>query len=415
MQRFVRSLQPGTVTLVVGPSGSGKSVLLQKMQQQLSSCRFRCKPHGDGGDDKQWEDLLCKTSAESSRGALIVDEFLTALDRCEAQDSATRFAKVLQAARDKHSSSEPMGPIVLATCRWESVVSGLAQSCNQIFCVADCCSWQHDDFVEAAEGAPGYEHDVACIGRVRNARNLLNRPHLELNVHNISKGAAKRIWNRSFRQHHYLDNDLWKGAVCFVATLAGGHNAHVGGSVDDEENIAFAASYPLVVGFIAFVHQALGVNREHRLVVLPSFQGLGVGSRLSDAVARHVVTQETGRYVSHTAHYLLRNYREQSKSGWRKRHHDGGEQATNPSRGPLSRQEYVGSTPRTRIYVPDICKWLVTKVSALPEDVLERWNGLALGGWLDINDLADDMRPETVGELRDALCKWFEKSRLAIH
>jgi len=52
--------------------------------------------------------------------------------------------------------------------------------------------------------------------------------------------------------------------------------------------------------------------REHRLVIHPDYQGLGMGPRLSEAVAMHYV--ENGkRYFSKTSHPRLGEYRDQSK------------------------------------------------------------------------------------------------------
>lgn len=51
--------------------------------------------------------------------------------------------------------------------------------------------------------------------------------------------------------------------------------------------------------------------REHRLVVLPEFQGLGIGSRLSDATGARVL-RKGRRYSSRTAHITLRNQRQSS-------------------------------------------------------------------------------------------------------
>ncbi|KAL3915778.1 MAG: hypothetical protein SGPRY_007086 [Prymnesium sp.] len=52
--------------------------------------------------------------------------------------------------------------------------------------------------------------------------------------------------------------------------------------------------------------------REHRLVVLPEFQGLGIGSRLSDATGARFL-RKGRRYSSRTAHITLRNQRQSSK------------------------------------------------------------------------------------------------------
>ena len=55
--------------------------------------------------------------------------------------------------------------------------------------------------------------------------------------------------------------------------------------------------------------------REHRTVMLPDFQGLGIGVRMSDAVAQ-IHLDEGKRYYSKTAHPRMGEYRNKS-SLWR--------------------------------------------------------------------------------------------------
>jgi len=60
--------------------------------------------------------------------------------------------------------------------------------------------------------------------------------------------------------------------------------------------------------------------REHRIVILPDFQGLGIGVRLSDAMGE-IYTSEGKRYFSKTAHPRLGEYREASPK-WRPTTHN---------------------------------------------------------------------------------------------
>lgn len=70
-----------------------------------------------------------------------------------------------------------------------------------------------------------------------------------------------------------------------------------------------------MMGFSAvlpFPHGALrDTFREHRTVVLPDFQGLGLGVRLSDFVAELYVSSGK-RYFSRTAHPRMGAYRDAS-------------------------------------------------------------------------------------------------------
>ena len=53
--------------------------------------------------------------------------------------------------------------------------------------------------------------------------------------------------------------------------------------------------------------------RGHRIVILPQFQGMGIGPRLSDTIAQMYI-DEGHRFFSRTAHVRLGEYRENSDS-----------------------------------------------------------------------------------------------------
>lgn len=107
-------------------------------------------------------------------------------------------------------------------------------------------------------------------------RSLRRRPAIALEI----SRTDRHDWGL-FRHHHYLSGDLHPAARCFVARVAG-------------RPAAFTAvlSHPNRDG---------GYWREHRSVCLPDFQGVGIGSALSEFVASLFLA--TGkRYLSITSH-----------------------------------------------------------------------------------------------------------------
>jgi len=66
------------------------------------------------------------------------------------------------------------------------------------------------------------------------------------------------------------------------------------------------------VAFLAYVRQphqhAKNLMRGHRTVVMPDFQGMGLGVKLSDWLANHLV-QKGWRYTSVTSHSAMIHYR----------------------------------------------------------------------------------------------------------
>lgn len=80
------------------------------------------------------------------------------------------------------------------------------------------------------------------------------------------------------KRHHYRSSDLVSSARCYLVT------AHFGQG-------------EIVVGFDSVISMPSGTLehawRSHRLVILPDFQGLGIGPRIGDAVAQLFVTGPT--------------------------------------------------------------------------------------------------------------------------
>lgn len=96
-----------------------------------------------------------------------------------------------------------------------------------------------------------------------------------------------------FAKHHYLSHAHNNAARVFVMT------------VND-----------VIAGFCSalyFPHPKVKtIWREHRLVVLPDFQGIGLGSFLSDYVAQ-IFKDQKKRYRSTTSNVALMIYRAKSK------------------------------------------------------------------------------------------------------
>jgi len=84
-----------------------------------------------------------------------------------------------------------------------------------------------------------------------------------------------------FRKYHYLNHELNKGAHCYIATIGG-------------KPVAFDS-------VIHFPHpKAKNIKHEHRLVVLPDYQGIGIGNKLSSIVAERYIDKGF-RYICVTS------------------------------------------------------------------------------------------------------------------
>ena len=119
---------------------------------------------------------------------------------------------------------------------------------NVVFC--SC----HDDIIAYLQPDWVYNTDTH---EFYNGR-YLQRPKITLNVY----GCSAKIWDM-FKRHHYLSGDINKAATCYIAVL-------------NDDPVAFAAILPLPSGTLKHAY------REHRVVVLPDFQGMGIGNAFSE-------------------------------------------------------------------------------------------------------------------------------------
>ena len=100
-----------------------------------------------------------------------------------------------------------------------------------------------------------------------------------------------KAW-RIFRGHHYLSAEVNRSAHCYVAIIEGQPAG--------------------VCAVLPFPHPtAKNIRKEHRTVVLPDFQGIGLGNKLSETIAKHY--QSMGfRFRSVTSHPAMIAYRAKS-------------------------------------------------------------------------------------------------------
>jgi ABC-type cobalamin/Fe3+-siderophores transport system ATPase subunit len=122
----------------------------------------------------------------------------------------------------------------------------------------------------------------------------LHRHDRQFNI-TITPCDTKKVWD-IFKKYHYLSGKINKSANSWVVT----YNNRV---VAMTSVIAFPSGN-WVNGW-----------RGHRTVVLPEFQGIGIGNAISDSVAEHI-TSTGGRFFSKTSHPAMGLHREKS-SKWK--------------------------------------------------------------------------------------------------
>lgn len=203
--------------------------------------------------------LRAGESSCSETPLLVCDEFTSAIDRDTARSASFALARAIR-------SGQIRARLVAISCH------------------SDVLPWL----------APDWSLDLASN---QLTRGLLRRPSLTLEVARVR--AA--LWSH-FRRHHYLASSLNPAVQAFAAFR-------------DDRPIAFSAWMRMG----AAGHQRRDVRlayREHRTVVLPEFQGLGIGNRLSEWCAS--LFRGLGhRAYSATSHPAMIGHRLRSPS-WRK-------------------------------------------------------------------------------------------------
>jgi GNAT superfamily N-acetyltransferase len=266
------------IGLIVGPSGSGKSTLLKQFGGEADiawdegksvashfasadDARTRLGAVGLNSIPAMLRPYHVLSTGERFRADLarrvqddaVIDEFTSVVDRT--------VAKSCSHALRRYVDQNEVKRLVLATCHY------------------DIIEWLQPDWI--------FDTNTGQMA----GRGLVQRPSIDIELVPCTTAA----WP-IFRPHHYLDANLNQSSRCWLA-------------IWDGVAVGFAS-------MIAFPNGAFQrAWREHRTVVLPDYQGLGIGVRISDAVGE-MVRAEGGRLFSKTSNHRMGDYRNRSAS-WR--------------------------------------------------------------------------------------------------
>jgi ABC-type ATPase involved in cell division/GNAT superfamily N-acetyltransferase len=196
--------------------------------------------------------VSCARALAETDGLVAIDEFTSVVDRQVAQVASSTVAKTVR--RNGRQL--------------------VAMSCHY-----DIIDWLQPDWL------------YQPIDNAFTWRSVQPRPSVALNIARVHRAAWKL-----FSPHHYLSGDLMSGCECYGAWV-------------DDRIVAFSAirHFPH--------HTARNIKMGHRLVVLPDWQGLGIGIAFDDWLGQHLY--ERGfRYrntISHPA--MIRGYARSAR--WR--------------------------------------------------------------------------------------------------
>ena len=272
------------IGLIVGPSGSGKTTIGKRIfpnaffhdgykwpetasvldgfpdaysgldiTSALSSVGFSSPPHwlkrySHLSNGQKFRCELARLLLENAE-TVIFDEFTSVVDRDAAKISSLAVAKALRKRKTPK--------LVALSCHY------------------DIIDWLDPDWV----------YNVAT--NEFQWRLLRQRPTIELQIYK----TTHRAW-KLFAGHHYLTANISKAATCFIATW-------------NDVPVAFSS-------YLTLVHRAYrNCKREHRTVVLPDYQGAGIGNKISEWVGDYLRIKGF-RFRSTTSHPSMIHYRNKS-------------------------------------------------------------------------------------------------------
>ena len=241
------------IGVICGASGSGKSTILRSLGEikevefdnskplisnfapmtpqeassilcamGLASVPTWIRPYSSlSNGEKYRAEVAKRISSEIGGGIILVDEYTSVVDRNVAKSMSNALQKYIR--REKKQ-------IILATCHY------------------DILEWLQPDWI----------YDLNKGGVLEKGDCLRQRPQISLQVYRTEPDT----WEL-FKKHHYMTESLNKSAACFVFLW-------------DKQIVAFAAILPQI---------GKGVGkamRMSRLVILPDFQGLGLGGKILD-------------------------------------------------------------------------------------------------------------------------------------
>jgi ABC-type lipoprotein export system ATPase subunit/GNAT superfamily N-acetyltransferase len=182
------------------------------------------KPFAHLSNGQKFRVELARCLLTQTKG-VVFDEFTSVVDRDVAKIASMAIAKCLR--------RKERPPFVAVSC--------------------------HHDVIDWLD--PDWVYDVNARSFEWRLRRQLSQ--IRLDIYKVPTTA----W-RLFREYHYLNHDISPSAQCYAATWG-------------NKPVAFTS-------VLHFPHpKNPKIKREHRTVVLPDFQGVGFGNKLSEWLAGH--------------------------------------------------------------------------------------------------------------------------------
>ena len=266
------------IGLIVGASGSGKSTLLSKFGKEET-----IKWNNDyciADNFESYEDAMERL------GAVGLNSIPAWLQSYNTLSNGQKFRADMARRLKDNAVIDEFTSVVNRECAISCSNSIQKYIRNKKLKNIVFCSC-HYDIIEYLQPDWIYNTDTKELSVGRSVRQ---KPDIVLKV----SQCAKQIWSM-FAKHHYLSSELNKSADCYLISW-------------NDKIVAFASILPMPGRFGSDTRLCVS---EHRIVVLPDYQGLGIGNKISEYFGELYLSQGY-RYFGKTANPRMGEHRERS-------------------------------------------------------------------------------------------------------
>ena len=239
----------------------------------LSSVPTWLRPFDLLSNGEQYRATIAYLISKAKDGEIIlIDEFTSVVNRDVAMSMSFAIQKYIRKNNKR---------VIFASCHY------------------DIFEWLMPDFILSPEKGGTLE---------RGEWLRQGRPSIELSVHR----CKPKVWDL-FKKHHYLTQEVNEAYVFLLFEL-------------NKKPIAIC-----VIGY----HSGYNIKpsfRESRIVVLPDYQGMGIGSKISEFMGS-ILKNSNYNYYTKTTNPALGEYRNKNSNNWLGTMHNNKsrEKSTSPS------------------------------------------------------------------------------------
>lgn len=274
--------------LIVGSSGSGKTTLAAELFPETPPRPWVSDSILDDFPEHmtptEITNLLCSVGLSSSPKWLLPYRALSTGQQFRADLARALAADDEIAVVDEFTSTVDRTVAKAACVAVSKHVHRTGRKLVAVTCHRDVEAWLQPDWV--------FDTDTFEF----TWGSVQPRPRVKVFIEEGSRTA----WPR-FRDHHYLSGELSPAARVFLAWATLGNESDT------------------LVGFFSIISSIghKGWRRGHRTVVLPDYQGLGIGNRMIEAVAEQLWQRERLRFGARTSAPAIVHHRLKHPDMWR--------------------------------------------------------------------------------------------------